>query len=473
MKKIHSIYLIVVFSILFTTAFGNLFERIQAGEAPPLVYLPINCNQERSLQIEFSPNYYFTNINYIVSKGNWPLVDASTPLYLYEDMPPFITIKYSFQNDFPKLHIELPLRRSLTAFFTWPNTTANFIPSHPYISMDMNFPRNTYLCFNFKDNFLMVGRTKLKWGYWDYPVSISDYAPYFDNITYIFKSGNWFSYTYHLIWLDPILTLDEYKLQESIRPVNSDPLSPYYDRSKVLVAHRLDFHLISNFLFSIGELNMIGGKYPDLFTISPANVWHNNYTESFTNSIGTLQISWTPIKGLNFYFDFALDDFAVPLTEAEDVKPTAYGVSAGIIKTFSTSWAKFMLTLNYSETTKWMYNTFLPYLKYDSRIRFVSNFPIPARTIVSFPIGFRYGSDSSVVSLKINFLGRYADGYIEVLKLQKGKASILSSYKADIPDEAITYYGLSFSIKTKLKLELIGTILNNFYHIGLIYKLKF
>ncbi|MCD6449603.1 MAG: hypothetical protein J7L34_03750, partial [Thermotogaceae bacterium] len=406
----------------------------------------MNFDKEDNFSVEVSPLAALTNINYQVPHGWWKVADASTPLYLYEELPHFLTIKLSFQNSFSKLHVELPLRKSLTAFFTWPDTTMNFLPEYPYISMDMNFPRNSYLYFNFKDNFLMIGRTKLKWGYWDYPVSISDYAPYFDNITYIFKSGNWFSYTYHLIWLDPILTQEEYKIQSEVTPVNSDPLSPYYDRSKVMVAHRLDFLVFPNFRFSIGEMNMIGGKNPDLFTISPVNVWHNNYTESFTNSIGILQLSWTPVNGLNFYFDFALDDYAVPLTEPSDVKPTAHGLSAGIIKTFSTKFANFMLTLNYSETTKWMYNTFLPYLKYDARIRFISNFPVSARTMVSFPIGFKYGSDSSLISFDVRFFNKYMNGDLKFLKLEKGKTTILTAYKSDVPDDTVAYCGLSFSL---------------------------
>jgi len=148
-------------------------------------------------------------------------------------------------------------------------------------------------------------------------------------------------------------------------------------------------------------------------------------------------------------------------------------LSAGIIKTFSTSWANFMLTLNYSETTKWMYNTFLPYLKYDTRIRFISNFPVSARTIVSFPIGFRYGPDSSLISFNIKFFNRYINSSMEFIKLEKGKATILTKYKANIPDDPITYYGFNISLETSYGIALKGILLNDFYYIGLVYRLKF
>ncbi len=451
-----------------------IYEAIEKGTVPEMTYPIFVQETPKVFSFDITPNFYLTNLNTSpVSSWYNVVVDGSTPTNIFNDLPPFMKMTLHYSGNSAALHFELFVRRSYNAFLKWPDTTAIITPQSPYVSFDSSFPYDAYIAFNTPEHRLIIGRTKISWGYWVCPVSISPSPPYFDNLTYEFKPFDWFKYTFNMISINPILTPEEYEVQKEFKPVNSDNIVPYDEKVKTLVAHRLEFHPLKNFTWAIGELGMFGGKVPDIYSLNPVTIWHNLYDAAYINVIGSFQVAWTFLPGWNFYFDFALDDFAVPLTEKEDVKPSAYGLSTGIYKSLSFFDFNILLHLSYSYTSQWVYNMFLPYLKFDTRYIILSNFPVPARAIYSYPIGFKYGPDAALISLKINIWKEKLSASFEIFNLTKGPATIITEYKSQLPDIYENFLGLKARIDTPWNLSINLFLLNTIYHVGIDYKLSF
>ncbi len=440
----------------------NLYEDIESGRSPR-VFFPYASGDKTSSEFSVNPNYFFTDFSFPVG-GWWKVFYEPETFYIVDDIPHFLSATLHFERDPVVFHLELFSGREYMALRRWPNTSFFYIPTPPHISFDSRFPYVSYILFKFGNQEISLGRDKIRWGYWRHPVALSGRFPYLDNFSYSASFGN-FGYAFTIASINPVLSKDEWKVQSSVIPVNADPLSPYCEKSKNLVAHRLEFHPVESLRISIGELTMVGGKSLDLFSIDPLSILHNNFNEGYTNSMLDSSLSWTFLRGWNYYIEFALDDFAVPLTERADVKPTAYGLTTGFVKTLDLLGNRGYIELSYTKTTKWMYNTFLPYLKFNSRYVFLSNFPVGSRAIVDYPLGFEYGPDAQMFSVYAKISGRLSLES-ELSLLLKGPTTIETEYKGEVFGKEKRYlmYTLRMSIENGANIFI--RLVNDRYLIG-------
>ncbi|MDI3517639.1 MAG: hypothetical protein PWP09_1705 [Thermotogota bacterium] len=429
--------------LIFEYPVEVVFKTIENGGVLPAVLpIPSGDSSKEGFKWEFSPSIFSGEIPNEIPQDRYskPL-DPADNFYIFEEAPPFAMLSFEMGDGPFSLHAEYPLRREFLAFHSRSEANAPFVQEPPYISVDLNFPQKAYGVFKWDNQYLVIGRCKLKWGDWKYPVSLSNVSPYFDNLTYSYRSKA-FQYSFHLISINPVLTDTEEASQSTVIPLNSDPLAPYFERVKTLVAHRVDMFPMKGMRLGIGEMTMIGGKVPDLFTLSPFSVYHNNFNEAYTNSIGVFDFSWTVLRGLNLYGELVLDDLVVPLTESPDSKPTAYALNFGVTKTVPLGIGRMILGLEYALATDWVYNAAVPYLKFYNRVSYLSNFP-PSRNIVDYPIGFAYGPDSSLVSLTATFFNERSRIEVEFFHLKRGPRSIHSEYKKESSGETKTFRGFS------------------------------
>ena len=435
--------------LVFDYTIDEMFETIESGKVLSHAVFPFPSNEEMKSGFSFTltPGIFFGKINESVPRDRYSNpIDPSENFYVYEKTPPFMTMSFDLGNDVFKLHVDYPLKREYVLFHERNITNIPITVVDTFFSIDLNFPQNAYGVFDLENQYFVIGRCKLKWGDAEYPVALSDTSPYFDNFTYSFL-GDKVHYTFHFASINPVLTADEYASQTSVIPVNSDPTASYFTKVKTLVGHRLDFFPLENLRLGIGELTMIGGKFPDLFTISPFIVYHNNFNEGYANSMGVFDFSWTPIPGLNFHGELALDDLVIKLTES-DVKPTAFAFNIGVRKTVWTTLGNILIGAEYVKATDFVYNSFTPYLKFYNRITYLSNFP-PSRNIVDYPIGFSYGPDSSLFSLKIDYYNEEITLELELFSLLKGPNTIHTEYGVQEQGETKRINGMSFSISYK------------------------
>lgn len=94
--------------------------------------------------------------------------------------------------------------------------------------------------------------------------------------------------------------------------------------------HRIEFSVLQNSLhFALieGMLYQSKENFVDLRVLNPSTIYHNFYIRSNSNSIIGVECDYTPIKGINIYTQWALDDLNV-----EGANPPRYPNSfAGLL----------------------------------------------------------------------------------------------------------------------------------------------
>jgi len=294
------------------------------------------------------------------------------------------------------LYLEIPLEKEYTNKLLTLNTSNN-IPFD--LSVDLNFPKQAYLYYAGDNFYTSVGRYKLSWDDAKYPVHISPTTT-LDNLTFAIRFPE-VNYTFHALPTYPLLAPEEYNIQKSYSAQHTAGMY-FYEPSKYIFAHRLDFYgnIGSDFKTRIGlsELNIVGGKFPDLIDLSPVLIYHNTYGEGFSNVTGGLDFSVSYRDIFKLYGEFVLDDLQGPTEIGYSYKPgsQAYDIGGSIRIEDTELWVE------YAETSEWMYVTnYLPYLRINVRKFFIQNVP-GGRYMPDYPLGFIYGPDAKMFSFGIN-----------------------------------------------------------------------
>jgi len=415
-----------------------VYESLESKEALPGV-LPVPSGEKgNGISFRVSPFFYSGNFEGKTKTGWFVLSDPPWEnFYLYENTPPLFSVILEGNVGDLSFYTEIPFNNNYNYFY---KESLNNIPPlwKEIASPDSNFPYTAYGVYDGDSFYAVIGRSKIRWGSSEFPVAISDVSPYFNHFTFSTKGK--IQYTFHLVSINPVLTEDEWEKQSTFVPVNADPLSPYTEKVKTLAAHRLDFHIRENLRLGVGELTMIGGKYPDLFAVSPFSIWHNNYNEGYTNSMAVLDFSYVPLKGWEIHGEFALDDL-VGTTENES-KPTACAFNVGARKVFSAGGLRGVLGVEYVLATKFVYNTFLPYLKFNNRFLYLTNFP-SSRTIVDYPVGFAFGPDARIFNVSLDLFSGDLSVGVDAFYLVKGPNTLHSEYPKEEEGEPKRTPGLS------------------------------
>jgi hypothetical protein len=478
LKKMSTVFLYIALSLLlFTTPFANsatLFEHSNSnawminaylstrGETLPMESWPIPTGLfEKYTSIEsnvranhellphaggklLSSTSFFANVFPELSANNWSYHPKSKwvdlmQAYRYDSMKPWLTFGYktSIGDDLYAL-ISIDLRKEMGNYF-YKDDATNF----PFTKLDptslalgFNFPTKGYLSYSNENFAFNLGREQLSWGPMTHGLALSDNSPYYDEASFIYTTtANFckqFTFTYNMITVDPVLTHEEYEEQSESPDVNAHGFV-YNARAKTLVAHRIDLMLWKNFRIGMGELNLIGGKVPDIQDINPFIIWHNTYGEGYSNVLGDLDFDYVPLNGWNLYGEFAVDDVTMP-TEAINYKPTAYGYALGVTKNFG-NWENLsQIGAEYYYNCPWMYNRWQPYLTFTNRLMRASNNP-GSRLFTDYPVGYIYGPDVETLNIffkhhqdKVNFKAGFN-------WIKKGSITTLSDYNTNDYDD--------------------------------------
>lgn len=394
---------IVLFFMIITTYASIIYDYDFFGVKPiPSAWIGKEFESKESVRLILNPIFYVGNWNGRLVKltGPWwgkPTNPAENSFYLQDELPPFLKLTFEFYNKNFGLYTEIPVEEEFEYKILQFNDGSNFISNPPYI--DLNFPKYAYLYFSNNDFFASIGRFPIIWGDAKYPVHISPTTS-LDNITFALKFFN-AVYTFHAIASYPLLSTNEYNIQKNYSDQHTAGMY-FYEPSKYIFAHRIDFY--NSFLkdvqlrIGIGELNVVGGKFPDIIDLNPAVIFHNTYGEGYSNVTGSIDFSLRIDKWLKFYGEFVLDDFKSPTEQNSNYKPGAQAFNIGI----SVNVAPFELWCEYAESSEWMYVTnYLPYLRINVRQFVIQNSP-SSRLLVDYPLGFLYGPDAKLFAVGLN-----------------------------------------------------------------------
>lgn len=246
---------------------------------------------------------------------------------------------------------------------------------------------------------------------------ISD-AGYYHDFLRIKGWGEYFNYNCTMISME---ALDVEGLEESFGDLNSDDGVQNIDDNdefKILFSHSLEYNPFKNLRLSIHEAFLRGGTSNILSFFNPLNILHNlaitdnKYTESdrlLGNSVTSISINYTPVKGVNLYGEYIQDQFETASEKSrlgEDYKgePDAFGMLFGF---------------NYSQyinsNVHLSFNGELVYTN-PNLYRSVDSLNLYAYTwthhsifnnkneVYVDPLGYEYGPD--VIVMKLGVLGR-------------------------------------------------------------------
>ena len=119
----------------------------------------------------------------------------------------------------------------------------------------------------------------------------------------------------------------EYVMEFFDTDTSNNIISKSSDKYRVFSAHAISYRPIPSLLLTLSENIMYVSKAIDMHYFNPSTIYHNLNNPELLNAIAHVAFSFSPIKGLNTYGQFVLDQATAP-TES-DSQAAAWGLSFG------------------------------------------------------------------------------------------------------------------------------------------------
>ncbi len=185
----------------------------------------------------------------------------------------------------------------------------------------------------------------------------------------------------------------------------------------VFLGHRLEWRMFKNKVgFALSEAMMFQSEdvLLDLRVFNPSAIFHNYYIRNNSNSLLTVEIDYTPIKGLNIYGQLAIDEITAPGIESkpgvdDGANPAAHAFMLGAKVVYPVTTGLLYGSLEGAYTN--------PYLYLRDRIRGVTgydeygiNYVVAIREVYDVGgfydetfLGYEYGPDAITFNLNLGY----------------------------------------------------------------------
>lgn len=219
------------------------------------------------------------------------------------------------------------------------DTNIFFIPGYDkFGSLDFTIPFRAFASMGGKRWSFQIGFDKLSWGPGVTGNFMLDKHVKYHNVGRFTAHKNNFKYSFvasffpHPSSYYPII--DESTGYFKLPTVSSIELPSGLN---VFLGHRLEWRMFKNKVgFALSEAMMFQSLdvLLDLRVLNPSAIFHNYYIRNNSNSLLTVEIDYTPIKGLNIYGQVAIDEITAPGIEDkpgvdEGANPAAYAFMLG------------------------------------------------------------------------------------------------------------------------------------------------
>lgn len=334
---------------------------------------------ELNPQIVFAPSFSDYKDNFF---GINPINPAELLFYLQDKVLPFGNVILHFENNNIKFHFEYPIQYDLSGRLKYITNSIGFDFETLYYYLDPSLPLFSYLSLIEESFKINIGRFPLKWGNALYPVTVSP-TIFQDNFNLVFYFPKT-KYYFLAISSYPGFTSEE-------KSVFGGDLKDV----KTIFAHRIEFDF-NKINFSIGELNVIGGRTPDIIDIGPVVIYHHNFRNN-SNVVGMMDLNVDLTENFSIYGEFSVDDIILAEEAGGITRPFAYACVLGFEKSFSED---FVLRGEYDFVNEWMYTTYdSPYMTVNVRHMFTTK---DGRFFADYPLGFIYGPDARMLTLNLS-----------------------------------------------------------------------
>lgn len=280
---------------------------------------------------------------------------------------------------------------------------------------DWSFPHNSFASAGGDHWNLMAGRTRLSWGAGETGnLMLSDSFP-----------------RHTLIRFNTFFDSFKYSIVGTMYPLSDSDQDDSLDGYKAMITHRLEFGLLKDKLsLVVNEACMFwstSGQQFNLAQINPFGFMHNEYIRRNANSLLVFEADYTPVKGLNIYAQFALDEFSGP--GEGRTNPAAKGILAGVKGAVAAGRGILTGSFEFAETDPFLYIRGLHYedptsgYGYDAVYRVFNAHITGVRMFTTYSLG----NDVIVFDGKLGYQvpGKFKVGF-EAMYLQHGSMNVNS-----------------------------------------------
>lgn len=304
-----------------------------------------------------------------------------------------------------------------------PLTTNIFMLKNPLKGIDLgnfncNWPDRAFISAGGSNWNIMFGRDRLSWGAGQTGnLTISDNISRHEFLKFTTYSKS-FKYTFLAsFYTHPMNYWDDNTAWGALNTHYNDENA---EGIKMYTAHRFEWRLFKDKLtlgVTEGLMYMSQSAALDIRALNPFNFNHNNYIANNTNSTLEFEADYTPIKGLNIYAQFMIDQIAffgeTKPSKKDRATPNAFGYLVG---------ASYLLPLNniglFKFAGEFAYTDPYLYLRdggledtgygidYVVSVRNWVSPPLNAITYDEYVLGYTYGPDSIVWNLNAGWTSR-------------------------------------------------------------------
>ncbi len=236
---------------------------------------------------------------------------------------------------------------------------------------DGNWPYRAFLSAGGKNWNFQIGRDRLSWGPGESGnLTISDNMPW-QNFAKITAYTEDFKYTFLTSFYPHPINYWDDQTWGAANPHwhgmknsywNDGPTGAFRGLS-MYIGHRFEIRFLKDkftFAATEGLMYMSEDNSIDFRALNPLNFNHNNYIARNSNSTLTLEFNYTPVRGLNVYGQWMIDEIAFPGIEkgpspTNRTNPTAMGFLAGIKGVFTLGNGIFHAYGEFAKTDPYLY----------------------------------------------------------------------------------------------------------------------
>lgn len=275
------------------------------------------------------------------------------------------------------------------------------------------FPKEAYLSWSTDQTTVAAGRFPTGIGLGNANLFLNGQAFWYDQLQFSWWSKN---FRFFAMWgtSSSHLSKEEYAIQTNTNPYNTDDnlgwdandnhnhASQSIIPFKMFTYHRLEFKPLTWLGLGLGEMQMIGGKVPEMSNLLPGGYWHNTYSSGNTNVMMIADLWTVPLPGLLIYGEFLMDDSRAP-SEGHTSKPNCWGWEAGataVLPVAPSGW-NFSLNVEYSHVDAWTYGRWQPYLTMYQRQILTGGW-----SGIDIPLGHPEGNDVNQAGIRFTALGK-------------------------------------------------------------------
>ncbi|MCI6114994.1 MAG: hypothetical protein MR687_06880 [Spirochaetales bacterium] len=297
-----------------------------------------------------------------------------------------------------------------------------FLFSFPHIDkLNIETPTRNYIATGGRGWFLSLSKDKLQWNKSHIGSFIFDSHLEYQEYLRFKLFGNKLSLEYVMEFFDT--------------DTSNNVMSTGSGIYRLFSAHALSYRPTPSLLLTVSENIMYVSDSIDLHYFNPSTIYHNLNNSGLLNAIAHLAFSFSPIKGLNTYGQFVLDQATAP-TES-DSQAAAWGISLGIEGAKRIKNGTFTYNVEGAYTTPELYRRqkadFLLFQRYSTNINY-------KRFLFFDYFGFPHGGDSVVMEGEIKYISH--DGWNTGIKgeyLLHGEMGFYTSHSSSndntkIPD---------------------------------------